>query len=83
MYDWLSFFFQIKAAIRDREKAMEMKSRLLRIVGDRDIFLEKLAETRKKAFEVQHMHALLELFLSDVIEFRKVDLTCKGLISKK
>ncbi len=33
---------------------MEMKDRLLRILDDRNAFLEKLAESRKKAFEVQY-----------------------------
>ena len=51
-----SSFFQIKTAIREREKAMEMKNRLLRILDDRDAFLEKLAESRKKAFEVQYVY---------------------------
>ena len=46
--------FQIKTAISEREKAVEMKDRLLRILGDRDVFLEKLAESRKRAFEVQY-----------------------------
>jgi hypothetical protein len=50
----LLYIFQIKTAISEREKAVEMKDRLLRILGDRDVFLEKLAESRKRAFEVQY-----------------------------
>ncbi|XP_028403278.1 eukaryotic translation initiation factor 3 subunit A-like [Dendronephthya gigantea] len=64
----------IKNAIREREKAMEMKNRLLRILDDRDAFLEKLAESRKKAHEAKN-----EKFEEELNNIRKERLNNRRL----
>ena len=72
---WLSFS-QIKTAIREREKAMEMKNRLLRILDDRDVFLEQLADSRKKAFEVEYV-VYREIAIKVIlVPFKSVDSIC-------
>lgn len=46
---------EAKAAIEERETALKTKDRLLRIIDDRDLFLEKLVEGRNQAYEVKDM----------------------------
>ena len=65
---------KIKIAIREREKAVEMKNRLLRILDDRNTFLEKLAESCKKAIEAKN-----EKFQEELNNIRKERLNNRRL----
>ncbi len=65
---------KIKIAIREREKAVEMKNRLLRTLDDRKTFLEKLAESCKKAIEAKN-----EKFQEELNNIRKERLNNRRL----